>query len=192
MTALRRALGYGALLMVDLHWKFEAPQASALVQELAPHAPVFVEAPVKPEDIAGLAEVCEYSPVAVAAGEEWYTEHEARWRLERCRLGFVQPEMAHVGITQFQRIARLARRHGAQLAPHATIGTGLFLAASLHASAAQPGLWRHEWQHSVFERNLPLLATDMRREGNAYVPPQGSGLGAAPGPRFWDHAQQLT
>ena len=36
----------------------------------------FVEAPVKPEDHAGLARVARESPVPIAAGEEWYTAYE--------------------------------------------------------------------------------------------------------------------
>ena len=46
--------------------------------------------------------------------------------------------MGHTGITQFRRIAALAAEQGSAIAPHATIGTGLFLAASLQVSATLP------------------------------------------------------
>ena len=45
MAALRRALGPEAQIMVDLHWKFTADEALALIAALAPHRPHFVEAP---------------------------------------------------------------------------------------------------------------------------------------------------
>lgn len=187
LAALRKALGPQAQLMVDLHWKYEPAEALQLARQLVADAPRFIEAPVKPEDHAGLRQICAASPVPVAAGEEWYSEYEFANR-HTSGLAFVQPEMAHTGITQFARIARSAAEHGMQLAPHATIGVGIFLAASLQASSVLPGLWKHEWQHSVFERHLGLLETTMARRGNAYVPPSGPGLGTRPSETFWNHA----
>ncbi len=192
MAALREALGPAADIMVDLHWKFMPDEAMNLINALAPHRPLFVEAPVKPEDVAGLAQVARASAVPIAAGEEWYTAFEVRNRLAAGPIAFVQPEMGHTGITQFRRIAELAAKEGVQVAPHATIGTGLFLAASLHVSATLENLWKHEWQHSVFERNCALLETDMGYADGAYHLPSGPGLGARPADRFWDHAELVA
>jgi L-alanine-DL-glutamate epimerase-like enolase superfamily enzyme len=188
MAALRAALGPAAELMVDLHWKFEADEALALAERLAPERPAFLEAPVKPEDHAGFRRVCAESPLPIAAGEEWYSAYEFANR--RCPgLAFVQPEMAHTGITAFRRIA--AQAADLQIAPHATIGIGLFLAASLQVSSTLPNLWRHEWQHSVFERHLHLLDTAMGRDGMHYRVPQGPGLGAVPNAAFWKIAERV-
>lgn len=192
VAALREALGDDALLMADLHWKFSADEALALIEQLAPYRLHFVEAPVKPEDVAGLAWLSAHSPTPIAAGEEWYTEYEVRLRLSHQSVRFIQPEMGHTGITQFLRINALAEADGVQTAPHATIGTGLFLAASLHASVTVPGLWRHEWQHSVFARALELLDTDMAYADRSYRLPSGPGLGVRPGKRFWDYAEPVS
>lgn len=192
MAALRRALGADAQIMVDLHWKFTAAEALALIAELAPYRPHFVEAPVKPEDQAGLARVARESPVPIAAGEEWYTAYEVRNRVAAGPIAVLQPEMGHTGITQFRRIAALAAEQGVAIAPHATIGTGLFLAASLQVSATLPHLWKHEWQHSVFARNLRLLDSDMGYADGAYTLPTAPGLGAAPRPRLWDFAERVA
>ena len=191
MAALRGALGPDALIMIDIHWKFAPAEALALIKRLEPYRPFFIEAPVKPEDQAGLAQVARESPLPVAAGEEWYTAYEVANRLAAGPIAFVQPEMGHTGITQFHRISRLAAAQGASIAPHATIGTGLFLAASLQVSATLPNLWKHEWQHSVFERNLALLDTDMGYEDGAYCLPTAPGLGAAPNARLWDCAERI-
>jgi galactonate dehydratase len=192
MAALRRALGADAQIMVDLHWKFSAAEALALIAELAPYRPHFIEAPVKPEDQAGLARVARESPVPIAAGEEWYSAYEVRNRLAAGPIAVLQPEMGHTGITQFRRIAALAAEQGAAIAPHATIGTGLFLAASLQVSATLPHLWKHEWQHSVFARNLRLLDSDMGYADGAYLLPTAPGLGAAPRQRLWDFAERVA
>jgi L-alanine-DL-glutamate epimerase-like enolase superfamily enzyme len=179
-------------IMVDLHWKFTAAEALELIAQLAPYRPWFVEAPVKPEDQAGLAHVARESPVPIAAGEEWYTAYEAGNRLAAGKIAMLQPEMGHTGITQFIRIARLAAERGAAVAPHATIGTGLFLAASLQVSATLRHLWKHEWQHSVFERNLELLDSDMGYADGAYLLPTLPGLGAAPNQRLWNFAERIA
>jgi L-alanine-DL-glutamate epimerase-like enolase superfamily enzyme len=192
MAALRRALAADAQIMVDLHWKFTATQALALIAELAPFRPHFVEAPVKPEDHAGLARVARESPVPIAAGEEWYTAYEVRNRLDAGPIAVLQPEMGHTGITQFRRIAALAAKQGIAIAPHATIGTGLFLAASLQVSATLLHLWKHEWQHSVFARNLRFLDSDMGYADGAYVLPTAPGLGAAPNARLWEFAERVA
>ena len=191
VAALRESIGNDAELMVDLHWKFSADEAIALAARLAPYRLRFIEAPVKPEDIAGLARVAREGSIAVAAGEEWYTAYEARLRFDANAVTYVQPEMGHTGITQFLRIARMANALGVEVAPHATIGLGLFLAASLHASAVVPGFWRHEWQHSVFGRGLALLDTDMSYADRHYRLPTGPGLGAVPNASFWEHVEAV-
>ena len=128
----------------------------------------------------------------IAAGEEWYTAYETANRLAAGPIAFLQPEMGHTGITQFVRIARLAGEHGARIAPHATVGTGLFLAASLQVSATLPHLWKHEWQHSIFTRNLAFLDSDMGYADGAYRLPSAPGLGARPSDAFWAHAEHVA
>jgi L-alanine-DL-glutamate epimerase-like enolase superfamily enzyme len=192
MAELRRALGPDAEIMVDLHWKFTADEALELVGALMRYRPFFIEAPLKPEDHTGLARVARESPIRIAAGEEWYTAYEVSNRLTGGPVAIVQPEMGHTGITQFRRIAKIAAEHRADIAPHATIGTGLFLAASLQVSATLQHLWKHEWQHSVFERNLALLDSDMMYANGAYLLPSAPGLGAAPNPRLWNFAERIA
>lgn len=187
MHALRGALGPDFDLMVDLHWKYTADEALALAAALAPARPYFIEAPCAPEDIAGLARVAAEAGLPVAAGEEWRNAHEARLRLEHANLAFVQPEMAHTGVSQFMAIARLADQFGARTIPHATIGVGIFMAASLQASATLPNCPYHEYQHSIFDRNLSYVDTAMRCAAGYYRLPTGPGLGVTPRPELWDH-----
>jgi len=104
-----------------------------------------------------------------------------RERLARRGFAIVQPEMGHTGITQFLRIAHLAEACHVRIIPHATIGIGLFLAASLHASAALAGVIGHEYQHSIMDRNLRFLDQQgMACATGAYTLPEGPGLGVTP------------
>jgi galactonate dehydratase len=185
MRALRGALGPDVDLMVDLHWQYEAVEALALIRELAPYRPRFVEAPCAPEDVEGLAEVAAVSAVPIAVGEEWRNLYEARQRLARARVGVVQPEMGHTGVSQFLAIARAGAAQGAAVMPHATVGVGMFLAASLHATAAHGGAAFHEYQPSVFDRHLHLVETTMRCEAGYYRLPEGPGHGVVPRDALW-------
>lgn len=180
MAALREALGPDARICADMHWKFEAAEAIRLIHQLAPHDLWFAEAPVEPEDIPGLARVAQSVSVPVAAGEEWRTVFEVRPRLAAGAISILQPEMGHTGITQFSRISVLAQSYHKQIIPHATISTGIFMAASLQASAASAKVVAHEYQHSVFDRNLRFLMGDMGCENGFYRVPEGPGLGVAP------------
>jgi galactonate dehydratase len=185
MQALREALGPSAELMVDLHWKFTAHEALQLIDLLAPLRPMFVEAPCQPEDVEGQALVARQARVPIALGEELRTVFEYRPRFERRAMSIVQPEMGHTGISQFMQIGRMANAFHMKTIPHASIGVGIYQAASLHAAAALPNVPMHEYQHSVLERNLGYMQTSMRCASGAFRLPGGPGLGIEPGPELW-------
>lgn len=180
LETLRAALGPEARIAADLHWAQTSRRALELIAEMRPHGLWFAEAPVRTEDIAGLEDVTKAAGVPIAVGEEWRTVYDMQHRIDRCGLAIVQPEMGHTGITNFHRIGRLAERHDIEVIPHATIGAGIFLAASLQASAALAAVTTHEFQHSIFEPNRRLLVGDMDCAAGLYARPSGPGLGVEP------------
>lgn len=190
MRVLREGLGPDVKLMVDLHWKFTAQEAIQLIDQLAPYQPYFVEAPCQPEDIEGQAHVGASIKVPLALGEEWRTVFEVRPRLERRSMSIIQPEMGHTGISQFMQIARMANAFHVKVIPHASIGIGIFQAASLHATAALPNCPMHEYQHSVFDRNLQYVKTTMRCDRGQFILPDGPGLGTEPHESVWQFLRQ--
>jgi galactonate dehydratase len=182
METLRAALGSQARIACDLHWAQPAHEAAALIRAMEPHGLWFAEAPVRTEDIAGLAQLGRSVSAAIAVGEEWRTVHDMVPRLAAARIDIVQPEMGHKGVTEFMRIGALAHAHHLTVIPHATIGAGIFLAASLQCSAALPGVAAHEFQHSIFEPNRRLIEGGMDCAAGAYRLPEGPGLGVVPSP----------
>jgi L-alanine-DL-glutamate epimerase-like enolase superfamily enzyme len=190
MRALREGLGDSVQLMVDLHWKFTAQEAIQLIDQLTPYRPYFVEAPCQPEDMEGQARVGTQIRVPLALGEEWRTVYEYRPRLEKRAMSIIQPEMGHIGISQFMQIARMANAFHMKVIPHASIGIGIFQAASLHATAALPNAPMHEYQHSVFDRNLQYVKTTMRCVDGAFQLPDGPGLGIEPSEKVWQHIRK--
>ena len=185
MRVLREGLCPKVKLMVDLHWKFTAQEAVQLIGQLEPFQPYFVEAPCQPEDIEGQAHVGANIRVPLALGEEWRTVYEYRPRMERRSMSIIQPEMGHIGISQFMQICRMANAFHMKVIPHASIGIGIFQAASLHASAALPNCPMHEYQHSVFDKNLRYVKTTMQCKEGAFVMPEGPGLGIEPHDDVW-------
>ncbi|CAN1558830.1 COG4948 L-alanine-DL-glutamate epimerase and related enzymes of enolase superfamily [Rhabdaerophilaceae bacterium] len=180
IRTLRERLGPTAKIACDMHWAQKAADAKAMIRAMEPYDLWFAEAPVAPEDIDGLADVAAGVLTTVAAGEEWRTAYDASARLSRRACGILQPEMGHKGVTEFMRIATLAQVHHVDIIPHATIGIGIFLSASLHASAAAANVTCHEFQHSIVEPNRRFLEGEIQCKLGAYTVPDGAGLGVRP------------
>lgn len=180
MAALREAVGPDVDLMVDLHWKFEASEAIRLIRRLEEYNLYFAEAPCQPEDIEGQARVARGIGVPLALGEEWRTVYEVRPRLAAGTCGIIQPEIGHTGITSFMQIGHMAQAFHVKIIPHASISVGIFMAASLQATAALQRVPYHEYQHSIFDRNLKYVTGDMACENGHYTIPTGPGLGVEP------------
>ncbi|MBN9307291.1 MAG: enolase [Devosia sp. 67-54] len=180
MAALREALGPKVDIMVDLHWKFEAAEAIRLIRKLEPYDLYFAEAPCAPEDLEGQLRVAQGIGVPLALGEELRTVFEYRQRIERRAMSIVQPEMGHTGITEFAGIGRMAQAAHMRVIPHASISVGLFMAASLQVASTLRDVPYHEYQHSIFDRNLEFTGTDMSCAAGNYLVPTGVGIGAEP------------
>ena len=182
MTALREAVGPDIDLMVDLHWKFTSGQAIGLIRRLETYNLYFAEAPCEPEDLEGQELVARGIGCPLALGEEWRTVFEYRPRLEHRCMSIIQPEMGHTGVTEFMNIGRMASAFHVDTIPHASIGIGIFMAASLHATAALKRVPYHEYQHSIFDHNLKFVTGDMACTKGHYSLPTGAGLGVEPHP----------
>ena len=169
LAALRRELGASVRIGVDLHWRYQPAEAIRVIRDLEPYDPWFAEAPV-----------ARAVRTPIALGEEWRTAYDAKLRFERGCPAIVQPEMGHTGPTEFLRIAALAEAGRIAVMPHATIGVGIFLAASLHAAAAIGAVASHEFQHSILHRHRGLLDGTLTCAGGAYSLPPGAGLGVRP------------
>ncbi len=174
-------------LMLDLHWVHTSAEALSIIHKVEALDLTFVEAPCRYEDIDGLARVAAASSVAIAGGEEWRTVYDAHARLKAEALTIIQPEMGRSGITQFMQMADLAAVYHARVMPHATIGFGIFMAASLQASAAIEDLPMHEYQNTVMPRHLPLFETQMACEAGFYIVPDAPGIGIEPKDALWNH-----
>jgi galactonate dehydratase len=187
MAALREAVGPEIDLMVDLHWKFEAAEAIRLIRRLEQYNLYFAEAPCQPEDLEGQTRVAHGIGVPLALGEELRTVFEYRPRFEARAMSMIQPEMGHTGITEFNQICRMAHAFHMKVLPHASIGCGIFMAASLQATAALQSVPYHEYQHSIFDKNLKYATGDMACADGFYTVPSGPGHGVTPADSVFEY-----
>jgi galactonate dehydratase len=187
MAALREALGPDVQIMADLHWKYSAPDAIRLIRRLAEYELAFAEAPCQPEDLEGQAAVARAGVAPVALGEELRTAFEYRPRFEARAMGVIQPEIGHTGVVEFMQICDMARTFHIPVMPHASISCGIFMAASLQAASTLQNMPFHEYQHSIFDKNLKLVTGDMGCADGGYTVPSGHGLGVEPGEEIFRH-----
>lgn len=177
---LREALGEDAKIACDLHWTNSSAEAIAKIKSMEPHGLWFAEAPVDPEDVKGLARVARSVDTAIGVGEEWRTVYDAQQRIDSEGVDIVQPEMGHTGITQFMRIGQAAQSRNLKVLPHATIGSGVFLAASLQAASALEGTIGHEFQHTVLRRSSNLVTEPIICESGEFHVSDRPGIGTEP------------
>ncbi|RVT42471.1 mandelate racemase/muconate lactonizing enzyme family protein [Sphingobium algorifonticola] len=180
VAMLRGAVGPAIDIAVDLHgppW-LTAADAIAAAKALEPYALMFLEEPVPPEDVDGLARVRAATHLPLAAGERLSLLWGYRDLIDRQLVDIIQPDMGRVGgITQLRKIAALAEAHFIQVAPHAgTLGPVAEYAA-IHMLASIPNGMIHErfltdWPGREQAISQPLLLED----GHVVVPDR-PGLG---------------
>lgn len=180
MKALREALGPQPKILADLHWKHTAAEAIKLITRLEEYDLFVAEAPVEAEDIEGQARVARAVKTPVAIGEELRTVYEYRPRFTNQCMDVIQPEMGRMGVTEFWHVCQMAKAFHKTVMPHASIGIGIFQAASLQVSAALPNVTYHEYQHSIFDKNLKYVTGGMKCEAGYFQLPEGAGLGVQP------------
>jgi len=157
VQAVREAVGDDIDLLIEAHGRLNPTTALQLARELAPLRPYFLEEPVPPESLDALAKVAAQCPIPLATGERLLTLHDYWPLLERQLVGYVQPDVIHVGgILACKKIATLAEARYVGVAPHNPNGP-VCTAATLHLVANLPNfsiqempvddyLWSASWR----------------------------------------------
>ena len=173
--------------MLDVGWAYDSggPEwdvATALrrAQMLAEYDIYWLEEPLHPDDLDGYRELCDRSPVRIAAGEECATVYEFRDLIERGHVDVLQPDVARVGgITETMRIAAYAHAHRKPIVPH-MYSTGVLYAASLHVNASIPNRLFQETvapgEGSPLNTQLVQPPATLHPDGTVVLP-TGPGLG---------------
>jgi L-alanine-DL-glutamate epimerase-like enolase superfamily enzyme len=178
--AVRDAVGDAVELCMDVHNTLRVDEALALGRALERHAFRFLEAPIDPENVAGLQTLAGTLDLPIAYGEGERTRWQFRDRLVAGAVDVVQPDVGYVGISELRRIAQLAEAFHVHCAPHLSAGLGVCIAAAVHVSAALPNLFRLEHSPRSFALGNTLLKQPLILREGRYVLPEGPGLGVEP------------
>ncbi|NWG20978.1 MAG: galactonate dehydratase [Chloroflexi bacterium] len=183
IQAVREAVGDDVEILVECHGRLDPNTAMLLAREIAPLRPYFMEEPVPPENLDGLARVAAHAPLPLAVGERVYTAAEFWPILERQLVGYIQPDVIFVGgVLACKKIAALAEARCVGVAPHNPHGP-VCTAATLHLAANLPNfsilempaddyLWSAHWRDDFLIDPEPLRV----RQGYLALP-MAPGLG---------------
>jgi galactonate dehydratase len=138
-SAVRRAVGDDVDIAVDPHAKiFEPAQAIALAEALKPNRPLFLEEPLRPENVDALARVAAHTDVPIATGEMLYTKFQFRELLVKQAADVIQPDVCCAGgILECKKIAAMAEAFYVVVAPHNPMGP-VATAVNVHLVATLP------------------------------------------------------
>ena len=132
IAEIRAAFGNEIEFGIDFHGRVSAPMAKALLRELEPYRPLFVEEPVLAEQAEYYPRLAESTSIPLAAGERMFSRFEFKNVFHAGGLSIVQPDLSHAGgITECMKIAGMAEAYDIALAPHCPLGP-VALAACLH------------------------------------------------------------
>lgn len=176
--AVRQAVGPNIDLMADANCRYSASEALKTARTLEEQGFVWLEEPVPPEDVAGYSGLRSKVDIAIAGGECEATHYRFAELFSRGAYDVAQPDICRAGgLTACHRIGVLAQAHNVRVAPHASIGSAIHLAAGLQWAASAPAVWIYElpsFQNplvdDLFEQPLTW------RDGHLDVP-MGNGLG---------------
>ncbi|TLS53634.1 galactonate dehydratase [Paenibacillus antri] len=144
IAAVREAVGYGIGIGIDFHGRVHKGMAKALIKELEPYKPMFIEEPVLPENNEALLELARATTVPIATGERMFTRWDFKHALASGAVDIIQPDLSHAGgIWETRKIAAMAEAYDVAVAPHCPLGP-IALAASLQLDFCTPNAFIQE------------------------------------------------
>ena len=175
---VRRVLGDGVDIAVDINTKYSLREVMALLPTLEECNAFWVEEPFPPDNLDDYVSVNQRTRLPLAAGENHFTRYQALQLLQRGAVDIVQPDVSKAGgITEGKKIADLAAAFRRPFAPHTSM-SGINAAATLHLLCATANALIYEADEAAVNPFRDHLASPAPRIVEGYVePPEGPGLG---------------
>jgi galactonate dehydratase len=178
VRAVREALGPDVDIGVDIHAKFfEVSRAARMAREIEPYNPMWLEEPIRPENVAAMAKLADRVNIPLASGECNYTKYEFRQILAAQALDIIQPDVCVCGgLMEMKKIAAMAEASYVAVAPHNPMGP-VATTVNVHFALSTPNFFILEYTPDDAGARRDLLQEPlMVREG--YIPaPLKPGLG---------------
>jgi D-arabinonate dehydratase/D-galactarolactone cycloisomerase len=177
VAAVREVIGPGMPLLLDVNAALDARGAIALARAVEPYSCYWLEEPVPPEDLAGMAHVRRSVNLPVATGEQSSSIYTFRDHLKAEAADVYMPNVTKAGgLSECARISTLVHTENLKMAPHG-VGSGIGLAATLQWCAAMPNFLIYEYNQLLNPLRHDILKTPIvLKDGDLQVP-MGPGLG---------------
>src|SRR5690606_23274855 len=103
------AVGNEVDVAIDCHWHFNTGDAIRLARALEPYDLLWLEDPVRPENVEAMAQVTRSTRTPICTGENLYLAHAFRELFERGACRIIDPDFPRSGgVTEMKRLAQLA------------------------------------------------------------------------------------
>jgi D-arabinonate dehydratase/D-galactarolactone cycloisomerase len=177
VAAVREVIGPKMPLLLDVNAAHDSRGAIALARAVDQYDCYWLEEPVPPEDLAGMAHVRRSVNLPIATGEQSSSVYTFRDHLRAEAADIFMPNVTKAGgISECQRIATLIHAENLKMSPHG-VGSGIGLAATLQWCAAMPNFLIYEYNQLLNPLRHDILKTPIRFEDGQLQVPTGPGLG---------------
>jgi len=177
VEAIRRAIGPGVKLMIDVHSHFNVPLAIQVARRLEPQNLFFYEEPVPPERLAETAEIRAAIRQTMAGGEVLFGLESFVHLCRNRALSVIMPDVKHCGgLAEARKIAVIAEVDDVAVSPHNPSGPAA-TAASVQLCANLPNflILEHAWGEVPWRGDL-ITPPEQFHSGRIRVP-DGAGFG---------------
>jgi galactonate dehydratase len=183
VAAARSAVGPHVDIAVDFHGRVHKPMARVLLRELEPFKLMFIEEPVRSEELDACLPQLAAAGTPIALGERLYSRWDFKSILASGAVDIIQPDPSHAGgITEVRKIAAMAEAYDIAVALHCPLGP-IALAACLQLDACTYNAFIQEQSLGIhYNATNDLLdyisnpGTFSCRDGFVAIP-SGPGLG---------------
>ncbi|MEO3795584.1 mandelate racemase/muconate lactonizing enzyme family protein [Nonomuraea sp. B10E15] len=135
-SAAREAVGEDVDLILDVHTRLDPPEAVLLCRELEPLRPLFVEDPLRCENLGAYRTLRERTAVPLAAGEQLASKWDFRPLIEDELIDYARIDLCIAGgLTEATKIAGWCETHYLRVAVHNPLGP-VATAAAVHFNLA--------------------------------------------------------
>jgi galactonate dehydratase len=168
--AVREALGPDADVAVDIHAQFFEPaRAARVAKAIEPYQPLWLEEPIRPENVDAMAKLAAHVSVPLASGECNYTKYEFRSILRAQALDVIQPDICLCGgVLEMKKIAAMAEAHYVMVAPHNPMGP-VANVVNTHFAASTPNFLILEYSPDDSPPRRDLVVEPLRVK-DGYLP----------------------
>jgi len=176
IRAGRRAIDSSMRFTVDVNCSWTEQYALSVMAELKDLNTLWLEEPVfPPEDWEAMRRLSGHG-VGISAGENACTSIEFGRLIPA--VTYPQPSVTKVGgVTEFMRVADIAKRHGSTLMPHSPyFGPGYYATLQLAAAIDEFGLFEYLW----VDPHDWIAQDQVQPERGVMHIPTGHGIGFEP------------